>query len=141
MSEVRFPRDATDELLKYMTTTGTWGSLPEQEKLDATMAAQSRANLTRVRPIPNRGHLEAILDVVYIASLMEEEGRRINFTLAYLGEEGARALKHEVFPFNSPSTLWPPPRRPLPSPHGRGRMGNSKSGGSLITATTPSPSI
>jgi len=109
MGHVEFPRDVAGELLERMTTTGTWGSMEEQKRLDAATAAQIQGNAELTRPLPSRDHLEAILDVVYVASLMEEEGRRIDFTLAYLGGDGARHLNHKVFPFKRPLPFDPKP--------------------------------
>jgi hypothetical protein len=48
-----------------------------------------------------------MLDAAYVASMMEEEGRRVGFTLAYLSQRGARQLGHRVFPFRTPLPLRP----------------------------------
>ncbi len=82
MSGVKFPRDVAAELLDNMATTGTWGLIREQDQTDPTNAAANRALSDLVRPLPTREQIETILDAVYVASLLEEEGRRVDFTLA-----------------------------------------------------------
>lgn len=107
MGGVKFPRDVAAELLQNMATTGTWRSISEQEKSDPRNPAASRALSRLVRPLPTREHIEIVLDAVYVASLLEEEGRRVAFTLAYLSDEGALRQQHRIFPFKKPVPLVP----------------------------------
>jgi hypothetical protein len=107
MSGVKFPRDVAAALLDNMATTGTWALIREQDQTDPTNAAANRALSDLVRPLPTREQIATILDAVYVASLLEEEGRRVDFTLAYLSEAGARRQQHGVFPFKTPLPLVP----------------------------------
>jgi hypothetical protein len=107
MGGVKFPRDVAAELLHNMATTGTWRSISEQERTDPSNAATNRALSKLVRPLPTGEQIEMVLDAVYVASLLEEEGRRVEFTLAYLSDEGARRQQHRTFPFKKPVPLVP----------------------------------
>jgi hypothetical protein len=103
---VKFPRDVAAELLDRMAS-GTWATIREQGRSDPTNAATNRSLSELLRPLPTREQIEAILDAVYVASLLEEEGRRIEFTLAYLSEQGALRQQHRIFPFEKALQLVP----------------------------------
>jgi hypothetical protein len=107
MGGVNFPRDVAGKLHACMTGTGTWQSIAEQEKSHPTNVAENRRRALLVRPLPSEQNTSSILDAVYVASLMEEEGRRVDFTLAYLSEEGGLALGHGVLPFKTAQPLAP----------------------------------
>lgn len=103
VSVVRFPRDEAANVLKAMESTGSWATIRSEE----TDATGNRARAELVRPLPTRENLETLLDVAYVASMLEEEGRRVDFTLAYISEEGARQLGHRAFPFAEALPLVP----------------------------------
>jgi hypothetical protein len=106
VSGIKFPRQAATKLLEDIGK-GAWSDLPAQDRMDPDGAAARRRNLELIEPLPTRRHLAEILDVAYVASLMEEEGRRVTFTMAYLSEEGARHHQHQVFPFKTPLPFVP----------------------------------
>jgi hypothetical protein len=107
VSIVQFPRDVASSVLKVMKRTGSWATIRKQERRRESLARENRAKSEVVRPLPKLSHLKTMLDVAYVASMMEEEGRRVAFTLAYLSERGAREMGHHVFPFQAPLPLKP----------------------------------
>ncbi len=58
-----------------------------------------------VAPIPTHREIEALLDVTFLASLLEEEGRRTQFRLAFVGSQGAVNSQLAVFTFRQPVPL------------------------------------
>ena len=107
MRAVKFPRDEAANILKAMEEGSSWALIRSQETSDPANAVRNRSLSNLVRPLPSLDQLEELLDIAYVASTLEEEGRRVDFTLAYLSEEGARELKHRTFPFTTPLPFVP----------------------------------
>jgi hypothetical protein len=105
--EAKFPRDAAPELYERMTEDGSWKLLREQERNAPDLAAQNSGNFNLVRSLPTEHQVRDMLDVAYLASLLEEEGRRVNFTLGFLSPSGAAALKYIPMPFDKPRPFRP----------------------------------
>jgi hypothetical protein len=76
--------------------------LREQEEKGSELAPINRANFELVRPSPTKRDVREMLDVSYVASLCEEEGRKIRLKLGYLSPGGATALKFSSFQFARP---------------------------------------
>lgn len=78
---VRYPRDAASELLDRLTV--------KRQKLFASWQGDEeslrsmRADYERVRPLPRQQDLAELLDVAFLASIAQEEGRAVTFTLLY----------------------------------------------------------
>jgi hypothetical protein len=78
---VRYPRDAASELLDRLTV--------EHQKFfaswqgDKESLRSARADYERVRPLPRQQDLAELLDVAFLASIAQEEGRAVTFTLLY----------------------------------------------------------
>jgi hypothetical protein len=78
---VRYPRDAASELLDRLTV--------EHQKFfaswqgDEESLRSARADYERVRPLPRQQDLAELLDVAFLASIAQEEGRAVTFTLLY----------------------------------------------------------
>jgi hypothetical protein len=108
---IQFPRDAVDDLHRHFTTTGTWRTILNQERLGSELAGPNRRNAEQAYPLPTPEHLREMLDVTFAASIMEEEGRRICFTLAYTTPEGAASqgtsMHFDFFTFREPVPLEP----------------------------------
>lgn len=106
--QISFPRDLAGELHRRMGA-GTWERV-RQEEADAprsTSAAEARARLELVRPIPKLPTLVRLLDVAYVASLHEEEGRPMRCGFGFLSPEGALALGFGAYRFREPLPLRP----------------------------------
>lgn len=78
---VRYPRDAASELLDRLTAKrqkffASWQG--DEESLRS-----ARADYERVRPLPRQQDLAELLDVAFLASIAQEEGRAVTFTLLY----------------------------------------------------------
>lgn len=78
----RYPRDGASELLDRLTV--------KRQKLFASWQGDEeslrsmRADYERVRPLPRQQDLaELLLDVAFLASIAQEEGRAVTFTLLY----------------------------------------------------------
>jgi hypothetical protein len=88
---VRYPRELAGHLLPAMTTRHANGSMP----------------------LPSEAALARILDVAYVTSQCNEEGRQCEFTLAYLSPVHAAALRQGTFSFASPVPFEPTHLRKL----------------------------
>jgi hypothetical protein len=107
-NSIRFPRDLAADLHKQLGS-GSWKMLHEQEANARTrsMAASNRRNFELARPLPSLPFVEQLLDVGYVASLFEEEGRRVGCEFGYLTPEGAASLRFGTFRFSTPVPLEP----------------------------------
>jgi len=97
---IAFPRDLASELLQRMAS-GSWTLLREQEadpNLTA-MAAENRANFEQARPLPSEAQLVQLLDVGYVASMLEEEERRVRCAFGYLSPQAAATPRFGTFQF------------------------------------------
>lgn len=90
-----------------MANEGCWKDLREQEQKRVSFAAENRRLFELVRPLPEPRHVQEMLDVAYLTSLLEEEGRRVHFTLGYLSPKGAAALNHSAIRFGRPKPFRP----------------------------------
>jgi hypothetical protein len=104
-THVQFPRDIVPELHRRVraSRTGTLGDSSEPSVRAAVRESRREDHL--VRPVPSIELVRDMVDVSYAGSLLEEEGRRVRFALAFLSPEGARALRHGVFCFRNPLPL------------------------------------
>ena len=77
----RYPREISDDLLQVLTRSRQL----EFESLqgDPQDLDQLKAHRSRVEPIPLSEHLRELLDVAFFASLTQEEGQPVTFTLLY----------------------------------------------------------
>lgn len=106
--DIAFPRDLVRELAERMAA-GTWKMIREQER-DASltaMAAGNRARAELVRALPSEKTTARMVDVAYVASMLEEEGRRVRCAFAFLNEHGAAALRFGAFRFSTPMPFTP----------------------------------
>lgn len=108
LSAITFPRDLADELHRRMAS-GSWALFESQDTNPGiqSLTAQARESFVEVRPLPSVKHVAELLDVGYVASLMEEEGRRIECAYGYLSPQGAAALRFGTFRFASPLAFRP----------------------------------
>ena len=106
--EIIFPRDLANKLFERLSS-GSWEMLRKQEADPnlASMAAQNRANFESARPLPSKDQVARMVDVGYVASLLEEEGRRVRCGFGYLSEAGANALRFKTFRFATPMPFRP----------------------------------
>lgn len=108
-SNITFPRDISPELHRRMRL-GSWEMLRLQEEDSslATMAAGNRQRFELVRPLPSPTQIAQILDVAYVASLLEEESRRVQCAFSFLSPEGATTGLHfKAFRFATPMPFRP----------------------------------
>jgi hypothetical protein len=105
-SSVQFPRDIVPELYERLLHSRTWQCLATKSYAEEAVR-KSRRNAQLVRPVPSIELARTMVDVSYAASLLEEEGRRVRFSLAFLTPEGAQALRYGVFRFRSPLPVEP----------------------------------
>jgi hypothetical protein len=106
---ITFPRDIAPELHRRMRS-GSWEMLRLQEEDSslATMAAGNRQRFELVRPLPSSAQITQILDVAYVASLLEEESRRVQCAFGFLSPEGATTgLRFKAFRFATPIPFRP----------------------------------
>lgn len=106
--KIAFPRDLAGDLRERMAS-GSWKMLREQE-VDPRRkgdAETKRSNLELVRALPSARHVTQLLDVAYVASLMEEEGRSVRCAFGYLSAEGAGSLGFGTYRFASPEAFTP----------------------------------
>ncbi|MDB4995794.1 MAG: uncharacterized protein JWM74_3226 [Myxococcaceae bacterium] len=61
--------------------------------------AENHANMTKSSPAPTRAELTALMNTAFMATLLEEEGRRTRFTLAFVTPEGASSAGYLVGKF------------------------------------------
>jgi hypothetical protein len=97
--QVRYPRELAGHLLHAITS----------HVLDPTPGApvSGESVADGSKPLPGEDALERILDVVYVTSQCNEEGRQCTFTLAYLSPSSASAQGHGTFSFASPVPFEP----------------------------------
>jgi hypothetical protein len=112
--EIHYPRDLADKLHRQITSDPQGSpQLLKNQKSDPAlswMAAENERNFSLVRPVPSKEHTALILDVTYMASLLEEEGRRIQCDVGYISPNGARALPKSlssVYEFDTPIPFSP----------------------------------
>jgi len=106
---VQFPRDIVPELHRRVEGSRTWTLVKQQERNERGPAQANRRNAHLVREVPSVDVVRTMVDVSYAASMLEEEGRRVRFALAFLTPAGARALNYGVFRFRAPLPLDPAP--------------------------------
>src|SRR4051812_47477921 len=68
-----------------------------QRLFDAIASFESEAATPVAAPSPDE--LRAVLDAAWSATLLEEEGRRTDFTLGLVSEEEALGTRYRVLPF------------------------------------------
>lgn len=105
---VVFPRDLAGPLREQIAS-GSWKLLAEQEADDGarSIAAKNRPMFELVRPLPSEASIARLLDTAYVASLLEEEGRRVQCGFGYLSPEGATGLRFGAFRFATPLPFRP----------------------------------
>ena len=104
-THVQFPRDIVPELHRRVQASRTGALVESSEPSGRTAVRARRRNDRLVRPVPPVQVVREMVDVSYAGSLLEEEGRRVRFALAFLSPEGARALSYGVFRFRTPLPL------------------------------------
>lgn len=106
--EITFPRDLAGELHRHMQA-GSWSRLggDDAEPPLSPIASEQRAYLQRIRPLPSEPVVARMLDVTYVASLLEEEGRRIECSCGFLSAEGVGALGFGAYRFAEPLPFIP----------------------------------
>ncbi len=103
-----FPRDLAADLWDRMASD-SWKLLADQEADPRTrgLAAKNRPGIELVRPLPSAEDVARVLDVAYVASLLEEEGRRVQCAFGYLSPQGAASLGFGVFRFGASMSFRP----------------------------------
>lgn len=106
--EITFPRDLAGELHRHMKE-GSWARLGGEgdDGEQSPVVSEQRAYLQRIRPLPSEAVVARMLDVTYVASLLEEEGRRIECSCGFLSEAGVSALGFGSFRFAEPLPFLP----------------------------------
>ena len=104
-AHVQFPRDIVPELHGRVQASRIGAPVEPSESSGRTAIRARRRNDRLVRPVPPLEFVRDMVDVSYAGSLLEEEGRRVRFALAFLSPEGARALSYGVFRFRTPLPL------------------------------------
>jgi len=102
---VHFPRDVAPEVHHRMASTGSWALSWKDSQTE--LARLNHTEFGRVRPLPSEAAVREMLDVAYAASQLDEEGRRVRFSLAFIAPEGARALRCDTFLFQTPLSFHP----------------------------------
>jgi len=103
--QVRYPRELAHHLLPAMTGHRLHEA-PGAPVPDGNIDDEST-------PLPSEEALARILDVAYVTSQCNEEGRQCAFTVAYLSPARAAALRHGTFSFVSPVPFEPTHLRKL----------------------------
>ena len=101
---VVFPRDVAGELHARMTAACRARCDERSRDLEALGYAPE---LDLERPLPSREIVARLVDVGYVASLLEEEGRMVRCGFGYLSEPGALARGYRVFRFGEPMPFSP----------------------------------
>lgn len=81
MTVHHYPRDVASELLRRLMTKRQKFFASWQGDGDSLRTA--RAGYERVRPLPGERDLGELLDIAFFASIVQEEGRSVAFTLLY----------------------------------------------------------
>jgi hypothetical protein len=107
-SRIAFPRQLASELYRRMLS-GSWALVHEQEADPylAARASERRTESELFRPLPSVPALEELLDTAYVASLFEEEGRRVTCAFAYIEPAVAASLRYGRFCFTTPLPFTP----------------------------------
>lgn len=102
---VVFPRDVAAELHARMTAACRARC---EERQHETSAYGPTSDPALERPMPSPAVVARLVDVGYVASLLEEEGRMVRCGFGFLSELGALARGYRVFPFGEPMPFCPP---------------------------------
>lgn len=104
-----YPRDLARAFLDRLRGTGSWELLRKQEEDPncADLASGNRRRFELVRPLPSVSEIAHMLDVAYVASLLEEEGRGVRCAFGFLSPDGAIGLRFGTFRFASPRPFNP----------------------------------
>jgi len=79
-----YPPDVASKLVSAMRGHKFWTELPNLQRTAPALAQQNEQNLNLNAPIPTPDQAGALLNAAFFASLLEEEGRRSTFTLAFV---------------------------------------------------------
>src|SRR5580692_1403686 len=97
--QVRYPRELARQLLPMIAGPRVHEGAEDRPSGEGTPYGSI--------PIPPEDALARILDVTYMTSLCNEEGRECVFTVAYLSPARAAELGHGTFSFGSPLPFEP----------------------------------
>ena len=96
---IAYPRDAAAQLLslllkRHQNIFASW------QGSDAEIAP-ARVHYERIRPIPSEQVLADLLDIAFFASITQEEGKSVTFTLLYCDPEVAIESKWPAIKFST----------------------------------------
>jgi hypothetical protein len=103
-----YPPDVASKLVSAMRGDKFWTDLPNLQRTAPGLAQTNEQNLNLNAPVPTSEQANAVLNASFFASLLEEEGRRSIFTLAFVSPSFvASSTDFEAFVFAKPVALHP----------------------------------
>ncbi len=102
-----YPPALAESLLHAMRSHPVWTFLPTLRATDPAVARANRQSLERGAPLPTQSELRVLLEAAFLGGLLEEEGRRATFTLAYVSPAAIAPTDHEALVFARPVPLRP----------------------------------
>jgi len=96
---IAYPRDAASQLYslllkRHQQDFASWRGSDE-------VTASASAHYERIRPIPSERVLADLLDIAFFASITQEEGKSVSFTLLYCDPEVAIESKWPAIKFTA----------------------------------------